>query len=227
MRVGILDTEKNIIDAFVACQTSTRLLETKEVVKEGDLKEIDALLIYKSQAFSIREVCEWLIKVKIQKPIPIWIATSEKQIEGKSVYFQLGLCGIFEEDYTVEEISLSISNSLNTMKSSPQVKVQENQYFQLDPLKLSLSVGETTVSLTRQEYCLLEVMYSNKEEVCTYEMLSESILGEELEIAGEIGQSRVANIVCKVRAKITQASDGKQELIRTIRSRGYMLTLST
>ncbi|MBO0473347.1 response regulator transcription factor [Enterococcus ureasiticus] len=219
MMVGILN--KNSSESFMDRQTSAYLPESKKVVKD-----IDALLIFKNQTFSIVEICEWVIKTKTYRSIPIWIATSEKKLEEKSIYLQLGVCGIFEESYTIEEIDLSIRNSLNTMKSNQQMRTKEELGFQLDPLKLCLSLENTSVSLTKLEFFLVSLLYENKEEVCTYEMLTESLLGEKFELFGEIGQSRVANIVCKIRAKIAQATDGKSELIKTIRSRGYMLTLS-
>ncbi|MEI5990614.1 hypothetical protein A5881_002119 [Enterococcus termitis] len=226
MRVGILNTGKKVNEKFIAFQTSARLLENKKIVDESDLQDIDALLICKDQNFSIIEVCEWIIKSKIQQSIPIWISTTEKQVEEKHIYFQLGVCGIFEENYTIEEIDLAISNNLDAMKSKQQLKTREEASFRLDPLKLSLSFNDFSISLTRSEYYLVDLLYENREEVCTYEMLQESLLGQKIDLLDENGQSRVANIVCKIRAKIAQVSDEKNELIKTIRSRGYMLTLS-
>lgn len=225
MRVGILNTEKKSNETFISYKASGCLVENKKVVDEKDLQDIDALLICKNQTFSVVEVCEWVIKSKMCRSIPIWISTTEKQVEEKNIYLQLGVCGIFE-DYSLEEIDLAISNSLNTMKPTQHMKMKEESMLQLDPLKLSLNVNNVTISLTKSEYYLVALLYENKEEVCTYEMLAESIFGKDSELLGESGQSRVANIVCKIRAKIAQASDGKKELLKTIRSRGYMLTLS-
>ncbi|EOH95002.1 hypothetical protein UAW_02081 [Enterococcus haemoperoxidus ATCC BAA-382] len=225
MRVGILNTEKKSSETFISYKASGCLVENKKVVDEKDLQDIDALLICKNQTFSVVEVCEWVIKSKMCRSIPIWISTTEKQVEEKNIYLQLGVCGIFE-DYSLEEIDLAISNSLNTMKPTQHMKMKEESMLQLDPLKLSLNVNNVTISLTKSEYYLVALLYENKEEVCTYEMLAESIFGKDSELLGESGQSRVANIVCKIRAKIAQASDGKKELLKTIRSRGYMLTLS-
>ncbi|MFD1900923.1 winged helix-turn-helix domain-containing protein [Enterococcus termitis] len=228
MRVGILDTEKRISEKFIACQTTTHFLESKEILEENDLKDVDALLICKNQQFGLREICEWVIRIKSHEALPIWVATNERQLEEKSIYLQLGVCGIFEKDYTVEEIDLSISNNLKAM--SVHTQIQEKTYqgatFKLDPLRLSLSVGKNNVPLTKLEYCLLEILYENKEEVCTYEMLAKTLLGEEVNQDVNQAQSRVANIVCKVRAKIAQVNRGELEMIKTIRSRGYMLTLS-
>lgn len=225
MRVGILNTEKKSSETFISYKASGCLVENKKVVDEKDLQDIDALLICKNQTFSVVEVCEWVIKSKMCRSIPIWISTTEKQVEEKNIYLQLGVCGIFE-DYSLEEIDLAISNSLNTMKPTQHMKMKEESMLQLDPLKLSLNVNNVTISLTKSEYYLVALLYEHKEEVCTYEMLAESIFGKDSELLGESGQSRVANIVCKIRAKIAQASDGKKELLKTIRSRGYMLTLS-
>lgn len=225
MRVGILNTEKKSSETFISYKASGCLVENKKVVDEKDLQDIDALLICKNQTFSVVEVCEWVIKSKMRRPIPIWISTTEKRVEEKNIYLQLGVCGIFE-DYTIEEIDLAISNSLNTMESAQHMKMKKEPMVQLDPLKLSLNVDHLTISLTKSEYYLVALLYEHKEEVCTYEMLAESFLGKGIDLLGESGQSRVANIVCKIRAKIAQASDGKKELIKTIRSRGYMLTLS-
>lgn len=228
MKVGILDTEKIISREFITGPTSTHLLEGKEIVEEKDLKGIDALLICKNQQFGIREICEWVIKIKTHESVPIWVATTEKQLGEKSIYLQLGVCGIFEKDYTVEEIDLSIGNSLQAMKQNKntQDETYSGKSFILDPLRLSLSIGKNNVPLTRLEYCLLEVLYENKGEVCTYKMLAEALLGKEMIADFDLAQSRIANIVCKVRAKIAQTNRGEQDLIKTIRSRGYMLTLS-
>lgn len=226
MRLGILDTEKRTSEQFFACQTSTHLLETIEVVEKSDLKNLDALLICKNQVFGMREVCEWVIKMKAHKDVPIWISSSESHLEEKNVYLQLGVCGVFERNYSVEEINLSIINSLTMMRMDAQESAKENDFFMLDPLKLSLFIGKSTIPLTKLEFVLLELLYDHKEEVCTYEMLAQSLLGEQFEFLGETGQSRVANIVCKIRSKLSQRNEGKQELIRTVRSRGYMLTLT-
>ncbi|ALS36740.1 DNA-binding response OmpR family regulator [Enterococcus rotai] len=225
MRVGILNAETKSSETVISYKASGCLVENKKVVDEKDLQDIDALLICKNQTFSVVEVCEWVIKGKMYRSIPIWVSTTEKQVEEKNIYLQLGVCGIFE-DYTIEEIDLAISNSLNTMKSAQHMELKEESMLQLDPLKLSLNVNNVTISLTKSEYYLVALLYEHKEEVCTYEMLAETFLGKDIELLSENGQSRVANIVCKIRAKIAQASDGKNELIKTIRSRGYMLTLS-
>lgn len=227
MRLGIIDTENNISEQFFTNQTAAPILNSKEVVEKNDLKNLDALLICKNQVFGMREVCEWVIKMKMYKDVPIWVASSEKQLEEKNVYLQLGVCGVFEGNYSIEEINLAISNNLNIMKNDSQEKIEKSEFFLLDPLKLSLFIGDSSIPLTRLEYVLMELLYEHKEEVCTYEMLAESLLGGQFELLGETGQSRVANVICKIRSKLSQASEGKQDVIKTIRSRGYMLTLST
>ncbi|GGC97162.1 winged helix-turn-helix domain-containing protein [Enterococcus wangshanyuanii] len=228
MKVGILDTEKTISREFIAGHTYTHFLEGKEVVKETDLKGLDALLICKNQQFGLREICEWVIKIKTHDSVPIWIATNEQHLGEKNIYLQLGVCGIFEKDYTIEEIDLSIGNSLQAMKNhgETQTTTYSGSSFTLDPLRLALSIGKNNVPLTRLEYCLLEVLYENKGEVCTYKMLAEALLGKESQTNVDLAQSRIANIVCKVRAKISHVNRGELELIKTVRSRGYMLTLS-
>ncbi|MTD41892.1 hypothetical protein GIX45_25385 [Erwinia sp. CPCC 100877] len=222
VRLGILDQEKSFIEDFYACQTAA-CIESKEVLEEKDVNGLDALLICKSQAFGIKEICEWVIK--LNKLVPIWVVTSEKQMEEKSVYLQLGVCGAFYGNYTKEEISLSISNSLNIMKAPVEKKQRPKQSFLLDPSKLSLTINDESISLTRLEYFLIEVLYERKNEVCTYEELASVLFGKSFEEGDETGQYRVTNIVCKIRAKLIKASQGKQDLIKTIRSRGYMLNL--
>jgi DNA-binding response OmpR family regulator len=222
VRLGILDQEKSFIEDFSACQTAA-YIESKEVFEEKDVNDLDALLICKSQAFGIKEICEWVIK--LNKLVPIWVFTSEELLEEKNVYLQLGVCGVFNGSYTNEEISLSISNSLNIMKSPIQKKQRPKQPFQLDPSKLSLTVEDESISLTRLEYFLIEVLYERKNEVCTYEELASTLFGQSFDPGDDAGQYRVTNIVCKIRAKLTKANQGKQELIKTIRSRGYMLNV--
>ncbi|ALS02536.1 hypothetical protein ATZ33_14460 [Enterococcus silesiacus] len=226
MKIGLIDSEKKISQSAFTYQAFTYILDSKEVVKEGDLTDIDALIICKNQSFDVGKICEWVMKAKRYRNIPIWIIMSEEQLEEKYIYLQLGVCGIFVTDHIAEEIYLSIGNSLNTINVQPQTELGEKPFIQLNPLMLSLTVGEKSVSLTKLEYSLLAILYENKENVCTYELLSETFLMKLPNMSHEQRQGRVANIICKIRAKLALVDKKMSHLIKTVRSVGYMLILA-
>ena len=87
-------------------------------------------------------------------------------------------------------------------------------------VSVRLYPNEDEISLTRLEYQLMNLLYENPSKGITYEEIYEEVW----QTPYKDNKYRVANLVFHLREKLEKAG-GKPSIIRTVRSRGYMLDI--
>lgn len=206
-------------------------LSVNDSTEEGLLDNLDGVILREDGINDMPTICGQIIKIKKNSNPFIWILSKEPKSTERVVYLQLGADGTFSESNEPEEVALIITNSLNRyMKFSnvPIKKIQKEESkdnelnFQLVPDNLSVRIGSDNkeISLTRMEFKLLNLLYANQSKGLTYEEIQEHLW----EGNGEASRFRVANVVFHLREKL-EAADLNPNIIRTVRSKGYMLNL--
>ncbi|WP_207695856.1 hypothetical protein DOK67_0001427 [Enterococcus sp. DIV0212c] len=199
-------------------------------VDEG-IKKMDAVIITESALEEIALTCELIIKVRNLTSSFIWILSDESTKVNRIVHLQLGADGTFDNRTESDEFCLYIMNTLERRVNKKNQKVTHTQLagpsvggkvptIQLVPNNFSVSIeGKGEVGLTKLEFKALEALIRHKGEAITYEELYKNVWGKE---KGD-KKYRVANLIFHLRKKLEDDSF-KPKYIRTVRSRGYMLS---
>jgi DNA-binding response OmpR family regulator len=230
-KIGIVSTESE------GHSTICTLLKSNgyEVLAIEDKREqisIESLVILGGNQMKFRQVQEWVIFAQEYLKTPIWIFFPQCSEKERDILLQLGVNGIVTKPERINEVAMLIRNYIIKIDSkftyiSANANERGESSLELKDSKLSIIIENgKEVHLTRLEYRLVKTLYENKEEVCTYEMLAQSLLEAGAQADFVLEQNRIANIICKIRAKIARVNRGKFNLIKTVRSRGYMLTLT-
>lgn len=198
---------------------------------EERIPQMDAVIINEPTIEDIGLTCESIIKVRSLTNHFVWILSDESTKINRIVHLQLGADGTFDNRTESDEFCLSIMNTLErrTDKKQKQETITDTVHptmegqppaIRLVPNNFSVSIeGKGEVGLTKLEFKALESLIRRKGEAITYEELYKSVWGEE---KGD-KKYRVANLVFHLRKKLEDDSF-KPKYIRTVRSRGYMLS---
>ncbi|MBL1228264.1 winged helix-turn-helix domain-containing protein [Enterococcus sp. BWB1-3] len=201
--------------------------------------ECDGLIICEDAVKDMARTCSILLKLKKKPNALVWIFSPNLQKSMRSIYLQLGALGTMSEDYESGELQLFIANNLNKHKVSrvygidystlSEETTAATKKIQLIPRNQSVKInGEREILLTRLEYKTIELLYERKNSTVTYKELfkliwNEGFNDEKHQVANN-EKHRVANLVFRLREKI-EADVVKPEIILTVRSQGYMLSL--
>ncbi|EOL50080.1 winged helix-turn-helix domain-containing protein [Enterococcus caccae] len=216
----------------------TALKEKKCSIHQIDPTEIreripkmDAVIVIESAVENIGLTCEFIIKVRDLTEGFVWVLSSESSKVNRIVHLQLGADGTFDNRIDSDEFCLYVMNTLErrlgkkgqknsySQIESPK-KEQQIQNIRLVPANFSVNIeGKGEVGLTKLEFKALETLIRNKGEAISYEELYKSVWGKE---KGD-KKYRVANLIFHLRKKLEDDSF-KPKYIRTVRSRGYMLS---
>ncbi|OJG92166.1 hypothetical protein RV15_GL003551 [Enterococcus silesiacus] len=188
---------------------------------------MDAVIIIEPTLEDIGLTCELIIKIRSLTNHFIWILSSEPTKVNRIVHLQLGADGTFDRRTESDEFCLFIMNTLErrSNKKGQQTAILQTTEgarpaIQLVPNNFSVNIeGKGEVGLTKLEFKALESLIQRKGEAITYEELYKEVWGEE---KGD-KKYRVANLVFHLRKKLEDDSF-KPKYIRTVRSRGYMLS---
>ncbi|MBP1046990.1 winged helix-turn-helix domain-containing protein [Enterococcus sp. BWM-S5] len=202
---------------------------------EQEIKNLDAVIIRENALEDAALTCKILLKLKEKSDLYVWVFSSGHQKFGRTVYLQLGALGIIPEDCDATELQLIVTNSLKKMNRKRENAVlSANDYdfendmeyalkFKLIPRNHSLKIsGKKEIPLTNLEYKALDMLFRNANNTVTYEELFESVWDKDFSCQGY----RIANLIFHLREKLKKNSEDPT-FIRTVRSRGYMLDLSS
>lgn len=235
MNVGIINLSVNFADSYSEelKKNNINVIQLSLDDFEQQVSGVDAIIISENPAEDAVKTCSILLKLKEKPDAYVWIFSSNVQKVVRTVYLQLGALGVFSEEYDENELQLIISNSLskgnerilerraataNAVSTDVYEEKKEGR-FELIPRNFSVKIdGSKEIPLTRLEYKMMEALNSHKNRTVSYEELSEEVWGETL--TNET--YRITNLVFHLRKKIEDDSV-HPTVIRTIRSKGYML----
>ncbi|MEI5991620.1 hypothetical protein A5881_003157 [Enterococcus termitis] len=184
------------------------------------LTSLHGIVLPKNEHVQIEKLFQWLIKVRESTLKPIWILASEPLGEEKLIYLKLGVTGFLVETDSFEEIAWTIKNGLLSM-GKEETEADKNHNFCLDPSSFTAVIAGKKMMLTKLEYMLLDYLYTSINTVRTYEEIA-NYLWKKKESAPKY---RVANLIFHIRQKIEIIDKKYANMIKTVRSKGYILTL--
>ncbi|WP_207696233.1 hypothetical protein DOK67_0002035 [Enterococcus sp. DIV0212c] len=186
--------------------------------------ELNAIIIFSE---TMSETCNWLMKLKKQVKVPIYLLSAIDESRSNIVYLQLGAEACFPMKMEAEELYYTLSNLLSHYLNNQRhfLANTSSSRKEIELISRNLSVlidGKQEVSLTKKEYSALEILYNSPGQTISYDELKEKLWVSE--INGENKNYRVANLMFHLRNKI-EASTTNPRFIKTVRSKGYMLDL--
>ena len=219
------DREISMID-FDMIKKIHKIIEITTDIE--NIEDLQAVIIQEEEITDMSTICEMILKIKQKSNCYIWIATVSENSVGKLVYLQLGADVVFGPDREVREVSLIVENALgriaskNVDSSFVEKSIGKNGLFELNPSNLSVFLDEEKeVVLTRLEYKIVELLLNTPNIAVDYETVYKKIWGDDLL---ENKKYRVANVIYHLRQKI-EKNIKKPEYIKTVRSKGYMLSI--
>lgn len=189
-------------------------------LEKNELTDMQGIILRKNNNIQIEKLFQWLIKIREHSLKPIWILTSEPLGNEKLIYLKLGVTGFLLESDPFEEIAWTIKNSLTTLKTEKTIENQQS--FQLDSSSFTVLIDGKKISLTKLEFMLLDYLYISENKVRTYEEIAGYLWGDK----EKAPKYRVANLIFHIRKKLDITGINYANIVKTIRSKGYMLILS-
>ena len=227
-----IETKEYCQNWFVSNQVECQIIQGTKILLH--LHHIDGLVIEVTDHQQVNTCCELLMTIRKQSDLPIWLFSRTEVISkvNRIIYLQLGADGVFDHSYDRQECMLSMSNLLQRVKRRFYPKLvsaneeqtvtknlSERWYLIAPNLSVCLGSGEE-ILLTKLEFFTIEYLYKHAGQTITYEELYKNVWKD---TANE-RKYRVANVIFHLRKKIEQDVN-KPQYIKTIRSKGYMLTV--
>ncbi|MCB5953908.1 winged helix-turn-helix domain-containing protein [Enterococcus sp. CWB-B31] len=198
------------------------------------LSDLDGVLLKENEK-NLSETCGIIMKIRERSNSFIWVLSEKPTAVQKVIYLHLGADGTFSNENEPEEMTLTIKNLLNRQKkasgtendkpldSKEEVQSGAVSHFKLLPNNLSVQIGKerTEVTLTRLEFKLLSLLYEHQSQGLSYKEIYENIWDD----AYKGSKYRVANLIFHLREKL-ELQNVSSSIIKTVRSKGYMLSLN-
>ncbi|MBP1047878.1 response regulator transcription factor [Enterococcus sp. BWM-S5] len=219
--------ENTYVNTINKSECNLSLVDEKDI--EEVIDDLDGVVLKENTSQNIGEICELIIKIKKMSNSFIWIFCDEPVDVQKIIYLQLGADGIFTKDNSPEEMSLSMNNSLKRYQKINTIEdiCEEKEEGGLKLINHNLSVRPSgrseEIPLTRLEFQLMRLLYENHSKGVSYKDIYEEIWQAPYE--NNKYKYKVANLVFHLRVKLENGG-AKPSIIRTVRSKGYMLSES-
>lgn len=194
-------------------------------------QSVDMVLLQENAMDDFKDICEQILLTTRQTDSLIWILSTSFVQVNRVIYLQLGADQIvnLQQEETISFL-LQLKNSINKFKKStpsaefihdPFTAKRNDDKLQLFPENLSVIVdNQREIQLTPLEFSTLSILKENAGELITYKKLFQTIWKD----ISLDKQYRLNNLIFHLRKKIEKDTK-KPELIKNIRSRGYMLVV--
>lgn len=150
--------------------------------------------------------------------LPILILTARDSISERVVGLDAGADDYLPKPFALEELLARLRALLRRTISDPTAS--EEMIFEdlrLDPVTREVTRGTRSISLTRTEFSLMEMLMMNPRRVLTRSRILEEVWGYDFPTSGNALEVYVGYLRRKTEA------DGEPRLIHTVRGVGYVL----
>jgi DNA-binding response OmpR family regulator len=150
--------------------------------------------------------------------VPVLMVTVKAMVADKITGLESGADDYITKPFAFEELVARIHAALRRREyqTSPKRRLQVADLL-LDTAAREVWRGDRAIALTVHEYKLLELLVLHEGQVLTKETIFERVWGSDHEARWEV----VKVYICSLRRKLN--AGGRPDLIRTVRSVGYML----
>lgn len=219
--IGIvtIDSDENVTVTSVLEATGFQLIT---IQNKTQLTHISSLVILSENPSNFRSVCEWIASAQEQSAVFTWVFSPNCTEGEKDIFLQLGANGVVDQSGRINELILLVRNFFLRKERTPTNTIWSESHDKLAMKEANLSIiidGEKEISLTKLEFQAISILFNQVNTAVSYEKLYVSVWGDMYE---NNRKYRVANLIFHIRGKL---GDVEGELIRTIRSKGYMLSI--
>ncbi|WP_066909040.1 response regulator transcription factor [Millisia brevis] len=150
--------------------------------------------------------------------LPILILTARDSISERVVGLDAGADDYLPKPFALEELLARLRALLRRTTTDPAIS--EEMAFEdltLDPVTREVTRGSRSISLTRTEFSLMEMLMMNPRRVLTRSRILEEVWGYDFPTSGNALEVYVGYLRRKTEA------EGEPRLIHTVRGVGYVL----
>ena len=160
---------------------------------------------------------EVLRRLRREKKTPVILLTARDAVMDKVTGLDMGADDYITKPFAIEELLARIRVSLRKREKAPESDLKRLSEIVLDPLRHTVTVRGSDVSLTSREFQLLEYMMENEGIVLSRETLLSNVWGYDY-----MGETNVVDVYIRyLRQKIDEAYDLKT--LHTVRGVGYVM----
>ncbi|MEU1984108.1 response regulator transcription factor [Nocardia sp. NPDC019395] len=151
--------------------------------------------------------------------LPILVLTARDSVSERVAGLDAGADDYLPKPFALEELLARLRALLRRRAPDPG-EISETMLFadlSLDPVTREVSRGTRSISLTRTEFSLLEMLMANPRRVLTRGRILEEVWGYDFPTSGNALEVYIGYLRRKTEA------DGEPRLIHTVRGVGYVL----
>ncbi|MFE9325198.1 response regulator transcription factor [Nocardia sp. NPDC052278] len=151
--------------------------------------------------------------------LPILVLTARDSVSERVAGLDAGADDYLPKPFALEELLARLRALLRRRATDPG-EVSETMTFadlSLDPVTREVTRGDRSISLTRTEFSLLEMLMANPRRVLTRSRILEEVWGYDFPTSGNALEVYIGYLRRKTEA------EGELRLIHTVRGVGYVL----
>ncbi|WP_433524790.1 response regulator transcription factor [Nocardia pseudovaccinii] len=151
--------------------------------------------------------------------LPILVLTARDSVSERVAGLDAGADDYLPKPFALEELLARLRALLRRRATDPG-EVSETMTFadlSLDPVTREVTRGDRSISLTRTEFSLLEMLMANPRRVLTRSRILEEVWGYDFPTSGNALEVYIGYLRRKTEA------EGENRLIHTVRGVGYVL----
>jgi two-component system, OmpR family, response regulator MprA len=151
--------------------------------------------------------------------LPILVLTARDSVSERVAGLDAGADDYLPKPFALEELLARLRALLRRAVPEVGIDSEAMQFADLclDPITREVTRGERSISLTRTEFSLLEMLLANPRRVLTRSRILEEVWGYDFPTSGNALEVYVGYLRRKTEA------DGEPRLIHTVRGVGYVL----
>ncbi|NMN96579.1 response regulator transcription factor [Antrihabitans stalactiti] len=151
--------------------------------------------------------------------LPILVLTARDSVSERVAGLDAGADDYLPKPFALEELLARLRALLRRAVPEVGIDSEAMQFADLclDPITREVTRGERSISLTRTEFSLLEMLMANPRRVLTRSRILEEVWGYDFPTSGNALEVYVGYLRRKTEA------DGEPRLIHTVRGVGYVL----
>jgi two-component system response regulator MprA len=151
--------------------------------------------------------------------LPILVLTARDSVSERVAGLDAGADDYLPKPFALEELLARLRALMRraTAEPLPDSEAMTFEDLTMDPVTRDVTRGERSISLTRTEFALLEMLMANPRRVLTRSRILEEVWGYDFPTSGNALEVYVGYLRRKTEA------EGESRLIHTVRGVGYVL----
>ncbi|MET7771630.1 response regulator transcription factor [Nocardia sp. NPDC005366] len=151
--------------------------------------------------------------------LPILVLTARDSVSERVAGLDAGADDYLPKPFALEELLARLRALLRRRAADPGETSEAMQFadLSLDPVTREVARGDRSISLTRTEFSLLEMLMANPRRVLTRSRILEEVWGYDFPTSGNALEVYIGYLRRKTEA------EGEPRLIHTVRGVGYVL----